>query len=75
MVAHGGRSRDAMAAAAANKAVFDAVDGDSPITAEQVAVLLRNFARLSNKPRLEAKQEVGIPRSGYPRSGHLVFDE
>ena len=50
----GGRSRDATAAAAANKAVFDAVDGDSPISAEQVAVLLRNFARLSNKPRLEA---------------------
>ena len=50
----GGRSRDAMSAAAANKAVFDAVDSEEPITAEQIAVLLRNFARLSNKPRLEA---------------------
>ena len=50
----GGRSRDAMAAAAANKAVFDVADSESPITAEQVAVLLRNFARLSNKPRLAA---------------------
>ena len=43
-----------MSAVPASKAVFDAVDSEEPITAEQIAVLLRNFARLSNKPRLAA---------------------
>ena len=40
------------------KVAFDAVDDATPISAEQIAELLRNFAVVSNKPRLAAMVTV-----------------
>ena len=40
------------------KVAFDAVDDATPISADQIAELLRNFAVVSNKPRLAAMVTV-----------------
>ena len=47
-----------MAAAYEQKLAFDAVEDATPISVEQVAELLRNFAKVCNKPRLEAMAMV-----------------
>ena len=47
-----------MATAYEQKVAFDAVEDATPISVEQVAELLRNFAKVCNKPRLEAMAMV-----------------
>ena len=47
-----------MAAAYEHKAAFDVVEDATPISVEQIAELLRNFAKVCNKPRLEAMAMV-----------------
>ena len=58
MVAQGGRTLEAMAIAYEHKAAFDAVEDATPISVEQIAELLRNFAKVCNKPRLGAMAMV-----------------
>ena len=54
----GVRTLDAMATAYEHKAAFDAVEDATPISVEQIAELLRNFAKVCNKPRLGAMPMV-----------------
>ena len=49
------------------KVAFDAVDDATPISADQIAELVRNFAVVSNKPREARLRRLGNAPVGHPQ--------